>query len=58
VVKLIMLASVTSLAMDRRVQVAVIVAVAGLAAAARLAAQGGNPLEWYLDRGVRRSPRE
>ena len=50
-IKFIALASVARLAMDRRAQVAVIVAVAGLAAAASLAAEGGNPLEWYLDRG-------
>jgi hypothetical protein len=51
VIKFIALASVARLAMDRRIQVAVIVAVAGLAAAASLAAEGGSPLQWYLDLG-------
>ena len=51
VIKFIALATVARLAMDRRIQVAVIVAVAGLAAAASLAAEGGSPLQWYLDLG-------
>lgn len=50
-IKYIALVSVAHFAMDRRTQVAVIVAVVGLAAAASLAAEGGNPLQWYLDRG-------
>ena len=51
VIKFIALASMARLVMDRRTQVAVIVAVAGLAAAASLAAEGGNPPQWYLDLG-------
>lgn len=51
VMKYIVLASVAYFAMDRRTQVAVIVTVAGLAAAASLVAEGGNPLRWYLDQG-------
>ena len=51
VIKFIAVASVARLARDRRTQVAVIAAVARLAAAASLAAEGGNPLEWYLARG-------
>ena len=51
VIRYIALVSMTRFAMNRRTQVAVIVAVAGLAAAASLAAEGPNPLQWYLDRG-------
>jgi hypothetical protein len=35
-------------ATDKRTLAAAVVAVVALAAAARLASEGGNPLDWYL----------
>jgi hypothetical protein len=48
VVKGVVLMSVARVATDKRTLVAVIVAVVGVAAAAQLASEGGNPLDWYL----------
>ena len=43
-----MLMTAVRVATDKRTLVAVVVAAAGLAAAAQLASEGGNPLDWYL----------
>ena len=40
--------TVVHVATDKRTLVAIVVAVVALAAAARLASEGGNPLDWYL----------
>lgn len=48
VLKGVVLMTVVGVATDKRTLVAVVVAVVGLAAAAHLASEGGNPLEWYL----------
>lgn len=50
-IRLVTLASAVSLARDRRTLRAVIVAVIVVAAVARLAREGGNPLDWYFARG-------
>jgi len=54
--KFVALAWVRRLVTDRRTLFAVIVAAVGLVAAARLASEGGNPLDWYMayGRGERR----
>ena len=44
----VMLIAVARVATDKRTLAAVVVAVVGLAAAAQLASDGGNPLDWYL----------
>ena len=46
-----MLASAVSVARDRRTLRAVIVAAILVAAVARLAREGGNPLDWYFAHG-------
>ena len=53
-----MLASAANLARDKHTLRAVIVAAIAVVAVARLAREGGNPLDWYLARGQgeRRSP--
>jgi len=53
-----MLASAANLARDKHTLRAVIVAAIVVVAVARLAREGGNPLDWYLARGQgeRRSP--
>jgi hypothetical protein len=48
VLKGVVLMTVIRVATDKRTLVAVVVAVVGLAAAARLASEGGNPVDWYL----------
>jgi hypothetical protein len=48
VLKGVMLMTAVRVATDKRSLVAVVVAAAGLAAAAQLASEGGNPLGWYL----------
>jgi len=50
-IRLVMLASAVSLARDRRTMRAVIVAAIVVAAVARLAREGGNPLDWYFAHG-------
>jgi hypothetical protein len=57
VLKGIVLMTVVRVATDKRTLAAAVVAVAGLAAAAQLASEGGNPLDWYLSlsRGKRDS---
>jgi hypothetical protein len=57
VLRYVVLMSVARVATDKRTLVAVTVAVIGLAAAAQLASEGGNPLDWYLSlaRGKRDS---
>ena len=44
----VMLMTAVRAAMDKRTLAAVVVAAVGLAAAAQLASEGGNPLDWYL----------
>ena len=51
VIVAIALATLAHQAVDKRTVVGAIVVVIGVVAAARLAAEGGNPLEWYLGRG-------
>jgi len=52
VITLVMLAAAARAAVDRRTLAGVIVLVIGLAAAKRLATEGGTPgLDWYLARG-------
>jgi hypothetical protein len=48
VLKGVVLMAVVRVATDKRTLVAVVVAVVGLAAAAQLASEGSNPLDWYL----------
>lgn len=48
VLKGVVLWSVVRVATDKRTLVAIVVAIVGLAAAAQLASEGGNPLDWYL----------
>jgi hypothetical protein len=48
VLKGVMLMTAVRVATDKRTLVAVVVAAVGLAAAAQLASEGGNPLDWYL----------
>ena len=57
-IRLVMLASAVRLARDRRTTQALIVAAIVVAAVARLAREGGNPLDWYFahGQGERRSP--
>ena len=50
-IRLVMLASAASLARDRRTLPAVIVAAIVVVAVARLAREGGNPLDWYFAHG-------
>ena len=50
-IRLVGLACAARVATDRRTLQAVIVAVIATVAAARLAREGGNPLDWYLARG-------
>jgi len=52
VITLVMLAAAARAAVDRRTLAGVIVLAIGLAAAKRLATEGGTPgLDWYLARG-------
>jgi hypothetical protein len=46
--RFVVLMTVARVATDKRTLVAVVVAAIGLAAAAQLASEGGNPVEWYL----------
>jgi hypothetical protein len=55
-IRLVALASAALLAKDRRTHQAVIVGAIALVAAARLAQEGRNPLDWYLARGARKAP--
>ena len=57
-IRLVMLASAANLARDKHTFRAVIVAAIVVVAVARLAREGGNPVDWYLARGQgeRRSP--
>ena len=57
-IRLVMLAAAASWARDRRTLPAVIVAAIVVVAVARLAREGGNPLDWYFAHGQdeRRSP--
>jgi hypothetical protein len=57
-IRLVMLASAMRLARDKRTLQALIVAAIVVAAVARLAREGGNPLDWYFAHGQeeRRSP--
>jgi hypothetical protein len=48
VLKGVMLMTAVRVATDKRTLVAVVVAAVGVAAAAQLASEGGNPLDWYL----------
>jgi hypothetical protein len=48
VLKGVVLMTVVRVAADKRTLVAVVVAAVGLVAAAQLASEGGNPLDWYL----------
>jgi hypothetical protein len=48
VLKGVVVMTVVRVATDKRTLVAVVVTAVGLAAAAQLASEGGNPLEWYL----------
>ncbi len=56
-IRLVARASAARLAKDRRTHQAVIVVAIALVAAARLAREGPNPLDWYLvrERDERRS---
>jgi hypothetical protein len=49
-IRLVALASAVRLAKDMRTHRAVIVVAVGLVAAAHLAREGRNPLEWYFAR--------
>jgi hypothetical protein len=57
VLKGVVLMTAVRVATDKRTLAAVVVAAVGLAAAAQLASEGGNPLDWYLSlsRGKRDS---
>jgi hypothetical protein len=46
--RFVVLMTVARVATDKRTLVAVVVAAIGLAAAAQLASEGGNPVDWYL----------
>jgi hypothetical protein len=48
VLKGVLLMTVARVATDKRTRAAVAVAAVGVAAAAQLASEGGNPLDWYL----------
>jgi hypothetical protein len=50
-IRLVMLAWAASLAKDKRTLPAVIVAAIIVVAVARLAREGGNPLDWYFAHG-------
>ena len=50
-IRLVILASAASWARDKRTLQAVIVAAIAAVAVARLAREGGNPLDWYLAHG-------
>ena len=49
-IRLVALASAVRLAKDMRTHRAVIMVAVGLVAAAKLAREGRNPLEWYFAR--------
>jgi hypothetical protein len=57
-IRLVMLASAANLARDKRTLQAVIVAAIVVVALARIAREGGNPLDWYFAHGQdeRRGP--
>jgi hypothetical protein len=57
-IRLVMLASAANLARDKRTLQAVIVAAIVVVALARIAREGGNPLDWYFAHGPdeRRGP--
>ena len=57
-IRLIMLASAVNLARDKRTLPTIIVAAIVVVAVARLAREGGKPLDWYFARGQgeRQSP--
>jgi hypothetical protein len=57
VLKGVLVMTVAPVATGKRTLAAVVVAAAGLAAAAQLASEGGNPVDWYLSlsRGKRGS---
>lgn len=46
--RFVVLMTAARVATDKRTLVAVVVAAIGLAAAAQLASEGGNPVDWYL----------
>ena len=50
-IRLVMLASAVNLARDKRTLPTIIVAAIVVVAVARLAGEGGNPLDWYFARG-------
>ena len=51
VIRLVALASAARLAKDKRTLQIIVVAAIVLVAAARLAQEGPNPMDWYLGRG-------
>jgi hypothetical protein len=57
-IRLVMLASAVNLVRDKHTLPTIIVAAIVVVAVARLAGEGGNPLDWYFARGQgeRRSP--
>ena len=50
-IRLVALASAARLAKDKRTLQTIVVAAIVLVAAARLAREGPNPMDWYLGRG-------